>query len=74
MVVDPEAYTYDDEVLKKADAMGKPGLVEIIARQYSFIFTVEPTGAIKASQLVLNVLEVLKEKLDVVRLSKDSCL
>nr|KYP58935.1 DNA-directed RNA polymerase II subunit RPB3-A [Cajanus cajan] len=72
MVVDAEAYTYDDEVLKKAEAMGKPGLVEIIARQDSFIFTVESTGAIKASQLVLNAIEILKQKLDAVRLSEDT--
>ncbi|TKY59003.1 DNA-directed RNA polymerases II, IV and V subunit 3 [Spatholobus suberectus] len=72
MVVDAEAYTYDDEVIKKAEAMGKPGLVEIIARQDSFIFTVESTGAVKASQLVLNAIEVLKQKLDAVRLSEDT--
>ncbi|KAK7362525.1 hypothetical protein VNO77_04641 [Canavalia gladiata] len=72
MVVDAEAYTYDDEVIKKAEAMGKPGLVEIIGRQDSFIFTVESTGAIKASQLVLNAIEILKQKLDAVRLSEDT--
>ncbi|KAK7251986.1 hypothetical protein RIF29_35638 [Crotalaria pallida] len=71
-VVEPEAYTYDDEVLKKAEAMGKPGLVEINAKQDSFIFTVESTGAIKASQLVLNAIEILKTKLDAVRLSEDT--
>ncbi|XP_015076219.1 DNA-directed RNA polymerases II, IV and V subunit 3-like [Solanum pennellii] len=72
IVVDPEAYTYDDEVLKKAEAMGKPGVVEIHAREDSFIFTVETTGAVKASQLVLNAIEVLKQKLDAVRLSDDT--
>ncbi|CAK9140797.1 unnamed protein product [Ilex paraguariensis] len=72
LVVDPEAYTYDDEVIKKAEAMGKPGLVEIHAREDSFIFTVESTGAIKASQLVLNAIEILKQKLDAVRLSEDT--
>lgn len=71
-VVDPEAYTYDDEVLKKAEAMGKPGLVEIYAKEDSFIFTVESTGAVKASQLMLNAIEVLKQKLDAVRLSEDT--
>lgn len=71
-VVDAEAYTYDDEVIKKAEAMGKPGLVEIYAKEDSFIFTVESTGAIKASQLVLNAIEVLKQKLDAVRLSEDT--
>ncbi|GMH23628.1 hypothetical protein Nepgr_025471 [Nepenthes gracilis] len=72
VVVDPEAYTYDDEVIKKAEAMGKSGLVEIYAKEDSFIFTVESTGAIKASQLVFNAIEVLKQKLDAVRLSEDA--
>ncbi|KAJ8450989.1 hypothetical protein Cgig2_032614 [Carnegiea gigantea] len=72
VVVDPEAYTYDDEVIKKAEAMGKPGLVEIYPKEDSFIFTVESTGAIKASQLVLNAIEVLKAKLDAVRLAEDA--
>lgn len=72
VVVDPEAYTYDDEVLKKAESMGKPGLVEIYPKEDSFIFTVESTGVIKASQLVLNAIEILKQKLDSVRLSEDT--
>ncbi|CAM8935334.1 hypothetical protein QQ045_015312 [Rhodiola kirilowii] len=72
VIVDPEAYAYDDEVIKKAEAMGKPGLVEIYAKEDSFIFTVESTGAVKASQLVLNAIEILKQKLDAVRLSEDT--
>ncbi|KAF9621919.1 hypothetical protein IFM89_029139 [Coptis chinensis] len=72
MVVDAEAYTYDEEVIKKAEAMGKPGLVEIEAKEDSFIFTVESTGAVKASQLVINAIDVLKQKLDAVRLSDDT--
>ncbi|CAN0878904.1 DNA-directed RNA polymerases II, IV and V subunit 3, partial [Linum grandiflorum] len=72
VVVDAEAYTYDDEVLKKVEAMGKPGLIDIRAKEDSFIFTVETTGAVKASQLVLNAIEILKQKLDAVRLSDDT--
>ncbi|PIA27130.1 hypothetical protein AQUCO_08300072v1 [Aquilegia coerulea] len=72
VVVDPEAYTYDEEVIKKAEAMGKPGLIEIEAKEDSFIFTVESTGAVKASKLVVNAIEVLKQKLDAVRLSDDT--
>lgn len=72
IVVDAEAYTYDDEVIKKAESMGKPGLVDIRAKEDSFIFTVESTGAIKASQLLMNAIEVLKQKLDAVRLSEDT--
>lgn len=51
ILVEPEAYTYD-EVLKKAEVFGK--LIEIHAKEDSSIFTVESTGAIKASQLVFN--------------------
>ncbi|CAI9769139.1 unnamed protein product [Fraxinus pennsylvanica] len=72
LIHDAEAYTYDEEVIKKAESMGKPGLVEIRAKEDSFIFTVESTGAIKASQLLLNAIDVLKQKLDAVRLSADT--
>ncbi|RZS25681.1 hypothetical protein BHM03_00058908 [Ensete ventricosum] len=71
VVVDAEAYTYDDEVIKKAEAMGKPGLIEIYPKEDSFIFTVESTGAIKASQLVINAIDILKQKLDAVRLQDE---
>ncbi|CAM6088446.1 unnamed protein product [Calypogeia fissa] len=72
VVHDAEAYTYDEEILKKAEAMGKPGLVEIISREDSFIFTVESTGAITSAQMFLNAIEILKNKLDAVRLSFDT--
>ncbi|KAK3132531.1 hypothetical protein QOZ80_6AG0523990 [Eleusine coracana subsp. coracana] len=71
VVVDAEAYTYDDEVIKKADAMGRPGLVEINAKEDSFIFTVETTGAITAYELIMNAITVLRQKLDAVRLQDD---
>ena len=71
-VVGAEAYSYDDEVIKKTEAKGKPGLVEITAKQDSFIFTAESTGAVKASQLLLNAIEIVKQKLDAVRLSEDT--
>ncbi|KAH8519697.1 hypothetical protein H0E87_001215 [Populus deltoides] len=38
---------------------------------YNFVFIVGSTGAIKASQLVLNAIEILKQKLGAVRLSDD---
>jgi DNA-directed RNA polymerase II subunit RPB3 len=72
VVVDAEAYAYDDEVIKKADAMGKPGLVNIISREDCFIFTIESTGALKASEMFLNAIDILKAKLDAVRLSMDA--
>lgn len=72
VVVDPEAYIYDDEVIKKCESLNVPGLVEVHPKDDSFIFTVESSGAIKASQLVLNAIDVLKQKLDAVRLSEDT--
>jgi DNA-directed RNA polymerase II subunit RPB3 len=66
-VVNAEAYAYDEEVIKKAEAMGFPGLVSISAREDSFIFTVEATGALKPAAMVLNALDVLRVKLDGVR-------
>lgn len=72
VVVDAEAYTYDDEVLKKCESMNLPGLIEIRPKEDNFIFTVETTGAVKASQLVLNAIDILKQKLDAVRLSDDT--
>uniref|UniRef100_A0A0C9RRI1 TSA: Wollemia nobilis Ref_Wollemi_Transcript_19120_1327 transcribed RNA sequence n=1 Tax=Wollemia nobilis TaxID=56998 RepID=A0A0C9RRI1_9CONI len=72
VVHDAEAYTYDEEIIKKAESMGKPGLVSIIAKEDSFIFTVESTGAVKASQMLINAIDVLKQKLDAVRLSLDT--
>ena len=50
---DAEAYSYDDEVIKKAEAIGDPGFVSINVKDDSFIFTVETTGALKASFLML---------------------
>ncbi|KAL2644559.1 hypothetical protein R1flu_012146 [Riccia fluitans] len=62
-VVDAEAYTYDDGIFKKAEAMGKSGLVEIIRREDIVIFTVESTGAMRASSIFSNALEILQSKL-----------
>ena len=52
--------------------MGKPGLVEINAKEENFIFIVESTGAIEESQLVLSAIEVLKQNLDAVHPSEDT--
>ena len=68
-VYDAEAYSYDDEVIKKAEAIGEPGFVSINAKDDSFIFIVETTGAFKASQLIFNAIDVLKHKIETVRLS-----
>lgn len=66
-VENAEAYTYDEEVLKKAEAMGVPGLVSIVAKEDHFVFSIETTGVLTATQLVLNAISVLRQKLDNVR-------
>ena len=71
-VYDAKAYSYDDEVIKKAEAIGEPGFVSINAKDDSFIFTVETTGAFKASQMLFNAIDVLKHKLETVRLSLET--
>ncbi|KAF7840794.1 DNA-directed RNA polymerases II, IV and V subunit 3-like [Senna tora] len=57
----PEAY--DQKVTWKAEAMGKPGLVEICEKKDTFMFTVETTGALTTSQLLKKAVEILKQKL-----------
>ncbi|OAE22063.1 hypothetical protein AXG93_3719s1430 [Marchantia polymorpha subsp. ruderalis] len=66
-VINAEAYTYDEGILKKAEVMGKSGLVEIVRREDIVIFTVESTGAIPASSVFFNALEILQSKLTAVR-------
>jgi len=52
-VVDSEAYVFDEEVLKKAADLGKPGLVEVKQVQDKFIFRVEGTGALPVSMALV---------------------
>jgi DNA-directed RNA polymerase II subunit RPB3 len=63
----PESYAYDGECLKKAEEMGVPGLVTIVAKQDAFAFTVESTGAVPPEDIVTRALEVLGRKLDVTK-------
>lgn len=70
-MVDPELYNYDGQVLKKADSMGKPGLVEIIRREDIVIFTVESTGVITAHQVLLNAIQILRTKLKAIVLESE---
>jgi DNA-directed RNA polymerase II subunit RPB3 len=63
LVVDPEAYAYDGEVLAKAEELGKPGCIEIVPQQDQFLFRVEGTGALPAPVIVQNALAVLERKL-----------
>jgi DNA-directed RNA polymerase II subunit RPB3 len=63
---DVEAYAYDNECIVRAEELGFPGAVDIRQRQDSFIFTVESTGVLKPADIVLQAIDVLKEKLDTV--------
>ena len=63
----PESYTYDGECLKKAEELGKPGLVDIRAKQDTFLFTVESTGVLKPEEIVVHALRVLERKLDITK-------
>lgn len=63
-VSEPEAYAFDEEVLKKAAELGKPGLVEIQQRQDQFIFRVEGTGALPVREIIWQAVEILGTKLD----------
>lgn len=62
-VVEPEAYAFDEEVLKKAQEFGKPGLVEIKQLQDRFIFRVEGTGVLPVAEIIWQAVEILDEKL-----------
>ena len=63
----PETCTYDGECLKKAEELGKPGLVDIRAKQDVFLFTVESTGVLRPEELVVHALNVLQRKLNVTK-------
>jgi DNA-directed RNA polymerase II subunit RPB3 len=59
-----EAYIYDDECLMKAEAMGKPGLVDIRQRQDCFIFRLEGTGVHKTKDIVIRSIDAILTKLN----------
>lgn len=67
-----EAYTYDDECLKKAEDMGKPGLVDIRQRQDCFIFRLEGTGVHKTRDIVVRAIDSLLSKLDALNADLDA--
>lgn len=62
-VPEPEAYAFDEEVLKKAAELGKPGLVDIKQRQDTFIFRVEGTGVLPVKEILWQSIEILDGKL-----------
>ena len=63
----PETCTYDGECLKKAEELGKPGLVDIRAKQDVFLFTVESTGVLRPEEIVVHALNVLQRTLNVTK-------
>lgn len=63
-VLDPEAYVFDEEVVKKAADLGKPGLVDIKQLQDKFIFRVEGTGVLPVKEILYQALDILAAKLD----------
>lgn len=63
----PETCTYDGECLKKAEELGKPGLVDIRAKQDVFLFTVESTGVLRPEEIVVHALNVLQRKLNITK-------
>lgn len=58
--------TFDKEILNKATELGKDGLIEIRPSKENFIFHVESTGALKVEEIVLQALQILHSKLDIV--------
>ena len=52
---------------KKAEELGKPGLVDIRAKQDVFLFTVESTGVLRPEEIVVHALNVLQRKLNVTK-------
>ncbi|KAF7840791.1 DNA-directed RNA polymerases II, IV and V subunit 3 [Senna tora] len=50
------------------------GVIEVFEKKDTFVFTVETTGALKASQLLMNALAILKRKLLSFRVLEDHFL
>jgi DNA-directed RNA polymerase II subunit RPB3 len=62
-VTDAEVYTYEGEYLKEAESVRFPQIVEIHPRQNQFVFRVETTGALAASEIVNGAFSFLRRKL-----------
>jgi len=56
-------YTYDDEIVRKAESFGIFGAILIREKPHHFNFTVEATGSLHPWDIVLNALGALKKKL-----------
>ena len=66
-VVDPETYTFDDEIDLKAEQLGVPGIMDIKPAEDRFIFTLETVGSLTPVRVVQSALEVLSGKVSLVR-------
>ncbi len=66
----PGVFT-SEELLRNAEDSGTSELFEIQARDDSFIFSVESTGAIPAAKIFLDAIKILKQKLLALRLAED---
>eukprot|EP00747_Dinoflagellata_sp_TGD_P128630 gnl/TRDRNA2_/TRDRNA2_174570_c1_seq1.p1 gnl/TRDRNA2_/TRDRNA2_174570_c1~~gnl/TRDRNA2_/TRDRNA2_174570_c1_seq1.p1 ORF type:complete len:318 (+),score=-12.80 gnl/TRDRNA2_/TRDRNA2_174570_c1_seq1:436-1389(+) len=62
-VTDPEVYFYDGDCLKEAERIGFKELIKIKHSQKRFIFKLETTGALLASQIVEDSFDYLVTKL-----------
>lgn len=58
-ITDPDLCAYDGECLQKAEEMGCKGLLSIVPRLDQFLFRLETTGSLCASEIVLNAFETL---------------
>jgi len=65
----PESCTYDGEVMKKVNELGKPGLIDVRPGLDCFTFIVESTGVLKVEEVVLQAVHILQSKLDTIGVS-----
>lgn len=68
---DAEAYTYDGDILRRSMLVGKPDLVQINVRPNIFVFTVETTGALTAETVLISAIDIIRDKIQSVRVPDD---
>ena len=64
-VVNSDQYTYDDEIVRKAELLGVSGAILIKEKPEHFVFTVESTGSLPPHEIVVGAIRTLKKKLRV---------
>jgi len=60
-------YSYDGEVQRKAQDLGKPDLIRIEPRQDKFNFFIEGTGALPPEEIISQALGILQNKLELLK-------